>query len=48
MIKLLTDEKILKQIKANTSEKIKEHSLPNIINIWEETYKKLIKEKKNQ
>jgi 1,2-diacylglycerol 3-alpha-glucosyltransferase len=48
VISLLSNDKLLNKMKKNTLKTIKIHDMPKVIEIWEETYKKLINSKKNK
>lgn len=48
IIKLLSDDKLLNKMKKNTLKAVKVNEISKVIEIWEETYKKLIDAKKNR
>ncbi len=48
IIKLLSNEKLLKKMQKNTLKEVKIHKLSNVIKIWEETFKELIEAKKRK
>jgi len=48
IIKLLSNDKLRSKMQKNTLKTVKINDLPKVIEIWEETFKKLIIAKKNK